>query len=144
MKQLTLIVSLLAIMSVCRAQTGDLPPLDKSPMDMCYFPNNYPVLKIQGKVTEPVSARIIYSRPQKNGRIIFGDLVEYGKVWRLGANEATEIEFLRNVKIDGKKVTRGVILCMRFPIPTTGQLYLIKTSIFGARLNTMPKKMCCG
>ena len=52
-------------------------------------------------------ARVIYSRPQKNGRLIFGDLVEYGKVWRLGANEATEIEFFRSVKIGDKKVEKG-------------------------------------
>ena len=74
---------------------------------MCYYPNNYPVLKIQDKATEPAVARVIYSRPQKNGRLIFGDLVEYGKVWRLGANEATEIEFFRSVKIGDKKVEKG-------------------------------------
>jgi hypothetical protein len=76
-------------------------------MDMSYYPNNYPVLKIQDKVTESVQVRVIYSRPQKNGRIIFGDLVEYGKVWRMGANEATEIEFYKNAKIDGKNVAKG-------------------------------------
>jgi hypothetical protein len=43
-------------------------------------------------------ARLIYSRPTKNGRVIFGDLLEYGKVWRLGANEATEIEFFNMLK----------------------------------------------
>ena len=74
---------------------------------MSYYPDSYPVLKIQNKVTEPVIARVIYSRPQKNDRIIFGGLVEYGKVWRLGANEATEIEFYRDVKIDGKKIIKG-------------------------------------
>jgi len=52
-------------------------------------------------------ARIFYSRPQKQGRKIFGELVEYGQVWRLGANEATEIEFYKDVKIAGKKVPKG-------------------------------------
>ena len=89
------------------AATNNLPPLDKSPMDMCYYPSNYPVLKIQDKITEPAVARVIYSRPQKNGRLIFGDLVEYGKVWRLGANEATELEFFKAVKIGDKKVEKG-------------------------------------
>lgn len=107
MKQLICLFFLTTTVLFCEAQTSDLPPLDKSPMDMCYYPNNYPVLKIQDKVTEPVLARVIYSRPQKNGRIIFGDLVEYGKVWRMGANEATEIEFYKNVTIDNKKVTKG-------------------------------------
>ena len=86
---------------------GKLPPLDKSPMDMSYCPNGYPVLKIQDKITDPLVARLIYSRPQKNGRVIFGELVEYGKVWRLGANEATEIDLYQTVRINGKKVKKG-------------------------------------
>jgi hypothetical protein len=84
-----------------------LPPVDKSPMDMSYYPNGYPVLKIQDKATDPLVSRTIYSRPQKNGRVIFGDLLEYGKVWRLGANEATEIEFYQNVKINNTKIKKG-------------------------------------
>jgi hypothetical protein len=110
MKQITLLtlltISVLAGKSQT-AQTNNLPPVDKSPMDMCYYPSNYPVLKIQDKVTEPAMMRVIYSRPQKNGRLIFGELVEYGKVWRLGANEATEIEFFKSVKIGDKKVEKG-------------------------------------
>ena len=74
---------------------------------MCYYPDNYPVLKIQDKATEPLIARAIYSRPQKNGRVIFGDLLEMGKLWRLGANEATEIEFFQNVRIGGVKIKKG-------------------------------------
>jgi hypothetical protein len=84
-----------------------MAPVDKSPMDMVYFPDNYPILKIQDKAKEPLVARVIYSRPQKADRTVFGDLVEYGKVWRLGANEATEVEFYKEVKIDGKRVPKG-------------------------------------
>jgi hypothetical protein len=107
MKQFLLIVSICFFsVSNITAQTK-LPPMDKSPMDMSYYPNGYPVLKIQDKITEPLVARVIYSRPQKNGRTIFGDLLEYGKVWRLGANEATEIEFYQNVKINNVKIKKG-------------------------------------
>lgn len=74
---------------------------------MVYYPANYPVLKIQDKATEPLLARVIYSRPQRNNRSVYGELIEFNKVWRLGANEATEIEFYRDVKIDGKKVAKG-------------------------------------
>lgn len=74
---------------------------------MSYYPVNYPVQKIQDKITEPLVARVIYSRPQKAGRLIFGGLVKYGDVWRLGANEATEIEFFRHVRIGGKKISKG-------------------------------------
>ena len=86
---------------------GKAPEVDKSPMDVSYYPADYPILKIRNKATEPLVARVLYSRPQKQGRKIFGELVEYGKVWRFGANEATEIEFYKDVKIGGKKITKG-------------------------------------
>ena len=65
-------------------------------------------------------ARVIYSRPHKKGRQVFGDteksLCHYGRPWRLGANEATEIEFFRSVKIGGKEVDPGryVIYCIPY------------------------------
>ncbi len=104
---LVLLLAGCAAYSIGQTSVSKLPEIDKSPMDMCYYPNDYPVLKIQNKVTEPVVARVIYSRPQKNERLIFGGLVEFGKVWRLGANEATEIEFYKDVKIGGKKILKG-------------------------------------
>lgn len=90
-----------------QAQSTSLPQVDKSPMDMCYYPNGYPVQKIQDKITEPLVARVIYSRPQKSGRTIFGGLIKYGELWRMGANEATEIEFYKTVRLGGKKINRG-------------------------------------
>ncbi len=105
------IIVLFALFQFCitiaEAQNSSLPPVDKSPMDISYFPVNYPVLKIQDKVTGPLLARVIYSRPRKEGRTIFGGLVEYGKLWRLGANEATEIEFYKAVRINGKRIHKG-------------------------------------
>jgi hypothetical protein len=109
MKLLSMILVFVALGFTAAAQNGSkLPALDKSPMDMSYYPVNYPVLRIQpNKVTEPLIARVIYSRPSKSGRKVFGELVEDGKIWRLGANEATEIEFYRDVKVGGKTVKKG-------------------------------------
>ena len=92
------------------------PPVDKSPMDMCYYPNGYPVSKIQDKATEPLAARVVYSRPQKNGRAIFGELIAFGDVWRLGANEATEIEFFLPARIGNTKIKKGryTLYCIPF------------------------------
>ena len=101
----SLFISVLCFMGIY-AQSA-LPAMDKSPMDMCYYPDNYPVLKIRNKVSDPPLARVIYSRPQKEGRTIFGGLVSYGDVWRLGANEATEIEFYEPVIVGGKKIPKG-------------------------------------
>jgi hypothetical protein len=107
MKKLFIIIISVVLSTSLRAQAGGLPALDKSPMDMSYYPANYPVLKIQDKITEPLVARVIYSRPQRSGRVIFGGLVKYGEVWRVGANEATEIEFFKHVRIAGKKISKG-------------------------------------
>jgi len=108
-----IIFSLLCFVATAQSK---IPPVDKSPMDMSYYPSGYPVLKIQDKATEPLIARVVYSRPQRNGRTIFGDLVEYGKLWRLGANEATEIEFFQNVRVGGVKVKKGryTLFCIPF------------------------------
>ena len=78
--------------------------LDKSPMDMAYFPNNF---AHDRKAGEKAVIRVTYSRPQKNGREIFGKLIPYGKVWRTGANEATEIKFYQDIELGGKKVKAG-------------------------------------
>ena len=107
MRKTSILICLLISFTFSFSQSSKLPEVDKSPMDVSYYPNNYPILKIQNKVTEPLVARILYSRPQRQGRKVFGELVEYGNVWRLGANEATEIEFYKDVKIDGKKVIKG-------------------------------------
>ena len=109
------------------------PALDKSPMDMCYYPANYPVLKVQNKVTEPLLARIMYSRPQKNGRQVFGELVEFGQVWRLGANEATEIELYKDCRVNGEKLKKGRYTL--YAIPYTDKWTIIfnkETDIWGA------------
>src|SRR6186997_1852381 len=107
MRKIFFFTSLLFVCLFSFSQSVKLPEVDKSPLDVSYYPNNYPVLKIQNKATEPMVARVLYSRPQKQGRKIFGELVEYDKVWRLGANEATEIEFYKAVKIGDKKVEKG-------------------------------------
>jgi len=108
-----------------QAQTG-LPAIDKSPMDMSYFPNRYPVLKIQDKASDQPVARVIYSRPQKNGRVIFGELIDYGKVWRMGANEATELEFFQEVKINEVKIKKGRYTLYGIPDTDTWTLIINK------------------
>jgi hypothetical protein len=121
------IVTMLLLVFCCTAgaQTK-LPPVDKSPMDMSYYPNSYPVLKIQDKLSEPLIARVIYSRPQKNGRKVFGELLDYGEVWRLGANEASEIEFFKNVTIAGTKVKKGRYTLYCIPTPEKWTIILNK------------------
>lgn len=50
---------------------------------------------------------IDYSRPSVRDRIIFGDLVPYGKLWRTGANASTKIKFKDDVTLEGHEVPAG-------------------------------------
>lgn len=91
---------------------------DKSPLDVSYHPHGYPILKFQSKTAPAIPlARVIYSRPQKNGRTIFGDVVKYNELWRLGANESTEIEFFRDVMIGKNKLAKGRYTLYCIPQP---------------------------
>ncbi len=48
-----------------------------------------------------------YSRPSAKGRIIFGDLVPFGKIWRTGANANSTVSFSDDVVIGGKTLKKG-------------------------------------
>ncbi len=50
---------------------------------------------------------VVYNRPSKKGRVIFGELVPYGKVWRTGANEATTFETSKDLTFGGKPLKAG-------------------------------------
>jgi hypothetical protein len=91
--------------------------VDISPMDMSYYPPEYPQKKMGDSMSEPPLARIIYSRPHLQGRKLFHDVLKYGEPWRLGANEATELELFRDATIQGKKIKAGryVLYCIPQP-----------------------------
>lgn len=88
-------------------------PVDISPMDMSYFPIDYPKLKTK-TTTETPLARIVYSRPHLQGRNLFHDILKYGEPWRLGANESSELDLYKPAVIQGKELKAGryVIYCI--------------------------------
>src|SRR5687768_2385202 len=55
--------------------------VDISPMDMSYYPVDYPKLKMTDSITGPPLARVIYSRPHLGGRKIFNDVLKYDEPW---------------------------------------------------------------
>ena len=65
-----------------------------------------PKLTATGKVGN-ANITITYGSPAVKGRKIWGELVPFGKVWRAGANEATQIETDADVMVEGKKLTAG-------------------------------------
>jgi hypothetical protein len=97
-----------------RQAPNRLSPVDVSPLDISYFPVDYPLARMSGRTTAPPLARVIYSRPHRQGRVIFGNLLQYGHAWRLGANEATELELFRDASVNGKRVAKGryMIYCV--------------------------------
>jgi hypothetical protein len=50
---------------------------------------------------------VVYSRPSARGRVVFGNLIPFGKLWRTGANENTTVSFSEDVLIGGKTLAKG-------------------------------------
>ncbi len=58
---------------------------------------------------------LTYSRPGAKGRKIFGELVPFNKIWRVGANAATSIRFTDDVEMGGKKLDTGTYVMYAIP-----------------------------
>lgn len=60
-----------------------------------------------------------YSRPSMKGRTIFGTgegaLVEYGKLWRTGANRATKLSFDTDITLGGSEMKKGTYAILTKP-----------------------------
>jgi len=83
---------------------------DVSPLDMTHYPDNSRFLNYVDADKKDAASPMIkvsYGRPSKKGRNVFGELLKTGTVWRIGANESTEIVFYNNVKIGNTEIRRG-------------------------------------
>jgi hypothetical protein len=69
------------------------------------------------------TVEVVYHRPAVKGRKIWGGLVPYGEVWRLGANNATTISFSDPAKVAGREVPAGTYGL--FAIPGEGSWTVI-------------------
>jgi len=58
---------------------------------------------------------VIYQRPNMKGRTIFGGLVPFDQIWRTGANNATNITFQDEVKIQGETLAAGTYALFTLP-----------------------------
>ena len=89
--------------------------VDVSPMDMSYFPVDYPKIKMANGNIPPPIVRLIYSRPHLQRRALFNGILKYDEPWRLGANEASEIDFYKTVTIQGKRIPAGRYIIYGIP-----------------------------
>ena len=96
----------LAAPSALAQVPAEFPGLDASPLDIASF---------NPEREGDAEVMVIYSRPYKKGREIFGGLVPYGEVWRTGANEATMIRLTQDATIGGAEVPAGMYLLYTIP-----------------------------
>ena len=74
------------------------------------------------------TATLTYSRPAVKGRVIWGGLVPYGKVWRAGANEATVLELTTDARLNGQPLPKGKYGLFILPTEKEWTFILSKTS----------------
>lgn len=104
---LTYLFSLLLMLALgSTAIAQDFSKLDVSPMDAAAYPSDY-----KNSVKE---IKIIYSRPQLKGRNL-SDLAMNGKVWRTGANEASELTLYKDMKLGNTLVKAGTYTFYMIP-----------------------------
>ena len=91
-KQLLFVLSLVVVFNTVFAQTT---------------PPKSPAATATGTLKNGTNITIKYSSPSVRERKIWGALVPMDSVWRAGANDATLIEFDKDVKIEGNKLAAG-------------------------------------
>jgi hypothetical protein len=97
------------------AQTSDAP---KEPL---LSPPATASVSLKGKAVS-----IAYSTPSMRGRVIMGDLVPYGKVWRTGANPATTLKTETGLMIGTAFVPAGTYTLYTLPSADTWKLIINK------------------
>ena len=101
----------------------DFPKMDVSPMDLAMARTNRDA---------PPLARVIYSRPQLKGRPL-SKLAPNGKVWRTGANEATELTLYNPMMLGGEKLEAGTYTLYTIPGDTNWTVIInAETNTWGA------------
>ena len=115
------LLTFLIVPQIVSAQ--DFKELDDSPHDIVYFREN--------KISPP-AIKVLYGRPQKKGRELFGEFIPYGQIWRVGANEATEVVFYKNVIFGDTEVEAGTYVLYAIPHEKEWTLILSsRTDVWG-------------
>ncbi|GGE01146.1 DUF2911 domain-containing protein [Planktosalinus lacus] len=119
----TSLLFLFIFTSFTSLEAQEFPSLDASPLDITIVRNDdmSPVI------------RVIYSRPKKNDREIFGALVPFEKIWRTGANEATELEIYEPLKLGSEIIEKGTYTLYTIPKKDEWTVILNReTNVWGA------------
>jgi hypothetical protein len=116
---------MLKLLVLCLAVTG-LGQIASAQNDL-----NLPDLSQAAEAKQRIALTDIaikYHRPLVNGRKIWGGLVPYGEVWRVGANENTTIEFSDPVSVEGKPLAKGTYGLQMIPNQDSWTVIFSKTN----------------
>ena len=85
-------------------------------------PQPSPLAKLEQKVGL-TDVTLEYSRPSMRDRVVFGNLVPYGNIWRTGANSRTLITFSTDVTVEGQTLKAGSYAIFTKPESTSWDVY---------------------
>ena len=95
-------------------------------------PQPSPLAKMEQKVGL-MSVSIEYSRPSARDRVVFGNLVPFGKYWRTGANAASKITFSEEVKVGESTIPAGTYSLFSMPNQNVWEIiFHSNTSYYGS------------
>ena len=114
----TVVIAFVMLLSI-NVNAQKFSKLDASPLDLATY---------RTERNAPAMIKVLYSRPQLKGRDL-NSLAPKGKIWRTGANEATEITFTKAVNFGGKQVKAGTYSL--FTIPGDNEWTIILNSNTG-------------
>lgn len=113
MKQFLVLLCLLGCLSAAQGQLR--------------HPKASPLAKLEQEIGL-TTIKIEYSRPAMRGRTIFGDLVPWGRIWRVGANASTKFTTTTPLDILGNELASGTYALYAFPYETYWEVVFHKNT----------------
>ena len=83
---------------------------------------------------------IEYSRPGAKNRVVYGDVVPFGKIWRTGANASTKVAFAEDVKVEGTAVASGTYALYTIPNKDNWEIIFYKDLKLGGNVDEFKKE----
>ncbi len=96
---------ILFLSQIVFAQKIIVPREKSSPLAMATYKNELNDLYI----------KVTYGQPYKRNRLVFGGIIPYGKIWRTGANEATELTISQDIMVGDTRLKTGTYTVFTVP-----------------------------
>jgi len=122
----TLIVACLALVSISARSQMNEGNMSNAPAQQDKSKRPSPPAHAEFKFTDGKMLTIDYSSPRMRGRKIYGGLVPYGQVWRVGANEATTFVTNTDLVVGGTVVPAGSYTLFALPNADNWKLIISK------------------